>query len=32
MIGVLWEERGTLMGRLVVIMEENDRSAWGGAE
>jgi len=31
MIGVLWEERGSLMGRVVVIMEENDKSALGGA-
>jgi len=31
MILVPGEERGSLMGRVVVIMEENDRSALGGA-
>jgi len=32
MIGVPGEEWGRLMGRVVVIMEENHRSAWGGAK
>jgi len=30
MIGVPGEERGMLMGKGMVIMEESDRSTWGG--
>jgi len=30
MIGVPVEERGRLMSTVMVIMEENDRSTWGG--